>query len=302
MLSRIPLQSDRDFSGKHIKMAALHPVFSILSSPSKQEREIASVPLSTVSHSLPKSGSDFEQQSSVDSIPKNEDVKLSPQTAASLSTTTRDAAPTVDSLPRLLARAAASDAGIVTYAPGADIDKATRTSYRSLFETAKDKARLLHEIDGISPSSIILIHFDNHTDNITWFWAVTLAGYLPAISTPLANDTTQRKRHLSHLHVLLKNPIVLTSTVLVPDFLDGCKLRLRPVESLVSTTVSPVHAVPEFDSKRAEDLAVLMLTSGSTGNAKAVGLRHGQILTSISGKSEHHGVGKDDTFLNWIGM
>ena len=282
-------------------MAALHPVFSILSSRPKEERELATVPLSSVSHSIPKPGSEFDKQSSVDSIPKDEDVKLSPQTAASLSTT-RDAAPTVDSLPRLLARAAASDAGIVTYTPGADIDNARRISYRSLFETAKDKARLLHEIDGISPSSIILIHFDNHTDNIIWFWAVTLAGYLPAISTPLANDTTQRKRHLSHLHGLLKDPIVLTSNNLVPDFLDGCELRLRPVESLVSTTAVPEHAVPEFDSKQGEDLAVLMLTSGSTGNAKAVGLRHGQILTSISGKSEHHGVGKDDTFLNWIGM
>lgn len=55
-------------------------------------------------------------------------------------------------------------------------------------------------------------------------------------------------------------------------------------------------------AKLENDLAVLMLTSGSTGNPKAVSLKHGQILTSIRGKSIHHGTTKDDVFLNWTGL
>jgi acyl-CoA synthetase (AMP-forming)/AMP-acid ligase II len=51
-----------------------------------------------------------------------------------------------------------------------------------------------------------------------------------------------------------------------------------------------------------QDLAVLMLTSGSTGNPKAVCLQHGQIISSLSGKSIHHGTTKEDVFLNWIGV
>jgi acyl-CoA synthetase (AMP-forming)/AMP-acid ligase II len=39
---------------------------------------------------------------------------------------------------------------------------------------------------------------------------------------------------------------------------------------------------------------------GSTGKPKAVALRHGQILASVSGKSKHHGTSSASRFLNWI--
>ena len=45
-----------------------------------------------------------------------------------------------------------------------------------------------------------------------------------------------------------------------------------------------------------------MLTSGSTGNAKAVCLRHDQINQSVRGKSQHLGLTNNDILLNWIGM
>lgn len=45
-----------------------------------------------------------------------------------------------------------------------------------------------------------------------------------------------------------------------------------------------------------------MLTSGSTGNTKAVCLRHGQIVAAVEGKTSHLDVTRDDIFLNWINM
>ena len=50
------------------------------------------------------------------------------------------------------------------------------------------------------------------------------------------------------------------------------------------------------------DPATLMLTSGSSGNAKAVVLRHKQIIASVRGKSEFFGTNHADVFLNWIGF
>ncbi|KAL6713904.1 hypothetical protein ACLMJK_008398 [Lecanora helva] len=208
----------------------------------------------------------------------------------------------IDSLTQLLAFAANSDAGLVVYTPKAGINEGIRTTYSQLWEVASEKAKLLHQIDGINTSSILLLHFDNHSDNILWFWAATLAGYLPAISTPLVNDQVQRKQHLSHLHVLLKDPIVLTKSDLLIDFPNDCELRLHVVEEMALSTHPSDAKLGRTFSRRADDLAVLMLTSGSTGNAKAVGLRHEQILTAIRGKSAHHGVGSHSTFLNWIGM
>lgn len=45
-----------------------------------------------------------------------------------------------------------------------------------------------------------------------------------------------------------------------------------------------------------------MLTSGSTGNAKAVSLTHANILASIAGKEEAHNIAGSGPFLNWIGV
>ncbi|MCJ1311795.1 hypothetical protein MMC25_005468 [Agyrium rufum] len=49
-------------------------------------------------------------------------------------------------------------------------------------------------------------------------------------------------------------------------------------------------------------IAALMLTSGSTGNAKAVCISHRQILASLAGKSYAHGTRKEDTLLSWIAL
>ncbi|PHH75740.1 hypothetical protein CDD82_4306 [Ophiocordyceps australis] len=51
-----------------------------------------------------------------------------------------------------------------------------------------------------------------------------------------------------------------------------------------------------------KDLAMLMLTSGSTGNAKAVCLSHAQVLASVSGKAAVRKLPQGRPFLNWIGL
>ena len=85
--------------------------------------------------------------------------------------------------------------------------------------------------------------------------------------------------------------------------------KLLPLNGVCGTSTSSQHPDSEFGRdeypgslKEGNDLAALMLTSGSSGNSKAVCLRHGQILAAIAGKSIHHCTRSDDTFLNWIGM
>lgn len=167
----------------------------------------------------------------------------------------------------------------------------------------------------------MLLHFDQHSDNLDWFWATTLAGYLPAISTPFVNDHDQRRKHLTHLHNVFENPVVLTKGALVPEFLDVGQLRIHAVESLgqanghangIGTGVSDqvpngtqansYNSRPRQARQGRRDPAVLMLTSGSTGNAKAVCIRHDQIIQSVKGKSQHFGLSHNDTLLNWVGM
>ncbi|KAF1972059.1 putative NRPS-like enzyme [Bimuria novae-zelandiae CBS 107.79] len=210
------------------------------------------------------------------------------------------ASPLVQDLCQLLARAAATPTGIIYYAPGTVPPTPIRSSYAQLFEEAKEKSRLLSGISERSQNSIILLHFESQIETILWFWACTLGGFLPAISTPFFADAGQRKKHLLHINALLNCPVILTTKKLLPEFLGIEELSLQSVESLAPTASQrktdpvPVESV--------DQAAVLMLTSGSTGNAKAVPLRHNQLIASVQGKSKHHGTRRGDVFLNWIGL
>lgn len=203
----------------------------------------------------------------------------------------------------LLATAAASseENGISAYSPGYIAEPAKRLSYNELLQLAQANAPILHHIPGVTDSTVFLLHFDDHLDGFEWLWSVIAAGHLPAISTPMTNDVGQRKRHILHLETLLHHPVIITRDRLVPDFADlGDKLHIRTIEDLQSRI--GFHDMEKPRQKARHELAALMLTSGSTGNAKAVELRHGQILQAVRGKALHHGTKQEDTFLNWIGL
>ena len=209
------------------------------------------------------------------------------------------------------------DKGVLIYAPGNIQSEPSRLSYRDLFRQAQTNSILLRRIPGIQPQSNVILHFNTHLDNIVWFWSVVVAGYVPVISTPFANDTEQRKRHIFHLENVLDHPTWITKQGLLPEFLGLKDLGVFTVEQVQSivpggdvpktngvSSQSPHFGQDQYPGrlKQWTDLGALMLTSGSSGNSKAVCLEHGQLLTAIRGKSSYHGTKPDDTFLNWIGM
>ncbi|PGH27376.1 hypothetical protein AJ80_00854 [Polytolypa hystricis UAMH7299] len=176
---------------------------------------------------------------------------------------------------------------------------------RQLWYHAQENAQLLHNVPGITKDSVVLIHFDNHEQNLTWMWSAIVGGYLPAMSPSFVNDLSQRQRHIVHLQSLLNKPVVLTSEKLVHEFMDIIGLNIITVESLLYKISNGVNAAYKRNSGRTrspEDPAVLMLTSGSTGNAKAVVLRHKQLKAAMVGKIIHHSTEQRDVFLAWVAL
>lgn len=213
----------------------------------------------------------------------------------------------IDNLQQLLENAASNSSHCISVCPaGGPVMPATHLTYRQLLLHAKSNANLLHTIPGITKDSVVLLHFDHHEQSIIWLWAVILAGYLPAMSPPLVNDFDQRKKHLSHLQTLLDNPVILTTGKLVPEFLGLDELNISNVETLQDNSDDEAQTttigIQYGSNKHSDDDAILMLTSGSTGHAKAVRLCHGQIIAALLGKVAHHGTTRNDVFLNWIGM
>ncbi|KAF2236497.1 thioesterase domain protein [Viridothelium virens] len=192
--------------------------------------------------------------------------------------------------------------GLFLYPPG-NIGNGNWMSYRELLRRAHNYSDLLQRIEGIRSRSIVLIHFHDHIDNIQWFWAAVIAGCVPTISTPFTSHGEQRQRHIEHLKTLLGHPICITRQSLLHEFEGGNDLNIRTVEEIreLRSSDSQQHKV-DPDIARSEDIAMLMLTSGSTANAKAVCLTHAQVISAILGKSHGLGFKPGDTFLNWVGL
>ncbi|KAL9085617.1 MAG: hypothetical protein Q9165_007517 [Trypethelium subeluteriae] len=139
---------------------------------------------------------------------------------------------------QILGLSAATEAGLTIY----DISphkQPIALSYRQLQALALQKAKALrrHNND-VKEGQIVLVHFRSYWENIVWFWAVVLAGCIPAMSTPLHHQREGRISHFSHVYRMLLDPIVLTNQELADsDFGDNDVLRILVVEAIEDCAV-----------------------------------------------------------------
>ena len=106
--------------------------------------------------------------------------------------------------------------------------------------------------------------------------------------------------------MLLGSPICLTKSRALPFFEDNHGLKLYTIESLLASgghsDLAKACKYGLDDVTPDRDLAMLMLTSGSTGNAKAVQLTHEQVLAAVAGKASVRPLPSSQPFMNWIGL
>ena len=215
----------------------------------------------------------------------------------------------VKTLQDLLGQAASREGhhGIINY-PLGNVQTPAMMTYVELQRCAVKNARLLSQLEGLKKGSIILLHLKDHAESIVWFWSVVMVGCIPAMSTPFSNDPKQRQRHISHLAVLLRDPLCLTKGEQLHDFGGAPPLRLKTIEDLTFPGTNTTPKVCKEDgivaatSHQDQEAALLMLTSGSTGNAKAVILKAEQIIASLKGKLLVRSLPQDKPFLNWVGL
>ena len=206
----------------------------------------------------------------------------------------------VANLAQMLYRAARSRAGISIYSEWKETS-CKHITYKELLDAALDKASLIKSIPNMRHGKVILLHFSSFEENVLWFWAVVLAGILPAVSTPVPADLERRRIHLEHIRAMLQRPIVLTSKHLEGEFESVQNNDLYVVDHLKAFK-GDIDGELVLERDSAMDPAVLMLTSGSSGNAKAVALSHKQIISSVRAKSAFFDTTDADIFLNWIGF
>jgi acyl-CoA synthetase (AMP-forming)/AMP-acid ligase II/thioesterase domain-containing protein len=199
--------------------------------------------------------------------------------------------------------------GIIAYQPNniSEPSAAHRLSYKELLHLAETNANRLRQQALSKPGAVVLIHFDNTLDSIIWYWSVLLAGAVPAVTGPgmFSQNLLDRKKHLSHLHSTLNGPICLTQRSLLGPFkeqtgencIDTCA-----IEDILADA-SVIDSPPPAFRPSPSDILALMLTSGSSGNAKAVPLTHHQLLAAFRGKAQVANLRHPNSpFLSWVHM
>ncbi|MFE5029975.1 alpha/beta fold hydrolase [Streptomyces sp. NPDC056656] len=148
---------------------------------------------------------------------------------------------------------------------------------------------------GLAPQDKVVLLLERPQEFLPAFWACLLGGFVPVPMAPLGGDPERWAVQLGHVNTLLDQPLIVTTESLAAE--------LPPVEGLGVTPLSSLYAAEpagRLHQAAPDDTALLVLTSGSTGNSKAVRLTHANLLASMAGKNGYHRLGPDDVSLNWV--
>ncbi|MFE9380919.1 AMP-binding protein [Streptomyces sp. NPDC006855] len=151
---------------------------------------------------------------------------------------------------------------------------------------------------GLRPQDKVVLILERPQDFLTAFWGAVLGGFVPCPTAPLRGDPERWSTQLRHIAALLDGPLFVTTRSLASELPPVPGLSVAPLDALPADL--PADRTADVHPAGPEDTAVLVLTSGSTGSAKAVRLSHTNLLASMAGKNGAHRLDADDTTLNWV--
>jgi len=174
-------------------------------------------------------------------------------------------------------------------------------SYADLYFGAARVAGILHR-QGLSMGETVALMLPTGREYFFAFLGVLMAGGVPVPIYPPARPE-QIEDHLNrHARILANAGSVLLITIpearLVARLLRAQLPELRAILTLED--LDTLDAMTALVSPRAEDIAFIQYTSGSTGDPKGVVLSHAELLANIRAMGEAAQVRGDDVFVSWL--
>lgn len=179
-----------------------------------------------------------------------------------------------------------------------------RQSYAELLAEAGRVAAGLRDA-GVKPGDPVLLQLEAGEDFFPGFWGCVGAG---AVAIPVAVAPT-----FSHPNSALQKLVNAAQLFApAPVLASGAAVEgLRRLPAAIGTLAGAVLDLHELRRRpvrvslpppRPEDVAVLLLTSGSTASPKGVPLTHRNLLAMAAGTIAANGFTADEVTLNWMAL
>ncbi|MUG96552.1 SDR family NAD(P)-dependent oxidoreductase [Scytonema sp. UIC 10036] len=175
-------------------------------------------------------------------------------------------------------------------------------SYQDLLLDAQKILAGLRKL-GLKPLDKVIFQIPQSQDFIPAFWGCILGSFIP-VPISIAPAYEQMNSAVSKLHSawqMLKQPIVLTTSKLASS-LEKLPKLLKIENFQVETVDNLRQNQPDSNiyQSQEDDLALILLTSGSTGFPKGVMLTHRNLLSMTAGKAQVNNCDAQDIILNWM--
>jgi polyketide synthase PksJ len=186
------------------------------------------------------------------------------------------------------------------------LSKEERPCYQSYHQYLQEGLELAHHLRSqkATPGDIIIIHLEDIKKTIISLWACLLGNFVPGILSPDVdpfNDSSNLSKLIAieeHCCHILTNE---TLSKLIAKQHPTCKSKLICFDYCnTSSKTSQEYMLENTNKPNQDDLALLVFSSGSTGEPKLIAHTHRSILSSIQASKKTLNITSSDTTLNWL--